>query len=324
MVTSGTVSKRTYPSGEEVWYYQIDLPRKPGEKRQRITESGFKTKRAADEALEKFLGEKQQNRFVAPGRQTVAEYLAEWLTEHADRNLSPKTADRYRELLEKYVMPRIGPVLLKDLDPGQLEKLYANLRDNGSLREGGGQLSPKTVRHIHGTLHAALSKAVRWKRITTNPADLCDLPRMQKREITTPDQAEAQLILDAAFGTPLYMPALIAAFTGMRRGEVLALQWFGVDVENRTVKVSRSLCQVRKKLIYKGTKGNRVRSFPLPQAVISALRTHREQQEKYREMFGPDYKTDLDLIVCEPDGSEIYPDNFTAAFCAMVRKKGGP
>jgi integrase len=318
----GTVEKRTYRSGAITWYFQIDLGKDENGNRLRHTESGFATKAEAVAARDAFISDKHQNKFIVPSKQTVRDYFTDWLKEHADRNLAPKTADRYRELLEKYVMPRIGDILLRDLDPGRLEKLYNELRTNGSLRKDGGSLSAKTVRHIHGTIHAALAKAVRWKRIVANPADMCDLPRMQKREVIAPDQIEAQLIFDAALGTPLYMPALIVGYTGMRRGEVLALQWSGIDFENRTLKVNRSLCQVRHRIFYKGTKGNRVRSFPMPEALIAALQAHRKEQDRYREMFGPDYRADLDLVICEPDGTEIYPDNFTAAFCAMLRKIG--
>jgi integrase len=320
----GTVEKRTYRSGVVSWYYQIDLGKDSSGKRLRHTESGFATKAEAVAARDVFISDKHRNKFVVPSRQTVREYLAEWLTEHADRNLAPKTADRYHELLEKYVMPRIGDILLRDLDPGRLEKLYNELRVNGSIRKEGGSLSPKTVRHIHGAIHAALAKAVRWKRIVTNPAAMCDLPRMQKREVIAPDQIEAQLIFDAALGTPMYMPALIVAYTGMRRGEVLALQWSGIDFENRTLKVNRSLCQVRDEIFYKGTKGNKVRSFPLPEVLIAALQAHRKEQDQNREMFGPDYRSDLDLVICKPDGTEVFPDNFSAAFCKMLRKIGKP
>ena len=320
----GTVEKRTYRSGAVTWYFQIDLGKDANRKRLRHTESGFATKAEAIAARDAFISAKQQNKFVVPSKQTVRDYLDEWLKQHADCNLAPKTADRYHELLEKYVMPRIGDILLRDLDPGRLEKLYNELRVNGSIRKEGGSLSPKTVRHVHSAIHSALAKAVRWKRIVANPADMCDLPRMQKREVIAPDQIEAQLIFDTALGTRLYTPALIVAFTGIRRGEVLALQWSGIDFENRTMKVSRSLGQVRDKLFYKSTKGNKVRSFPLSEVLIAALQAHRKEQDKFREMFGPDYRSDLDLVICQPDGSEICPDSFSATFCKMLRKIGKP
>src|SRR5690242_12266803 len=110
---TGTISKRRYRSGKVVWYFQIDLGKDENGERQRITESGFETKSEAVAARDRFIAEKQRNRMVVPSKQTVKDYLAEWLNEHADKNLERTTSARYRILLEKYVYPRIGTILLR-------------------------------------------------------------------------------------------------------------------------------------------------------------------------------------------------------------------
>ncbi len=229
---------------------------------------------------------------------------------------------RYRELLEKYAIPRIGEIPLQELQPIQLERMYNDLRERGGrlAKDSDGveaprPLSAKTVRHVHGTIHSALAKAIQWKRLEVNPADMVELPKVEDREAKAASQTEAEFILQTLMGTPLHIPALIATFTGARRGECLAVAWEHVDLDGRVLKIVRSLQQVKDQLAFKTPKGRKPGSFPIPQVLVDALRVHRAGQRQHRETFGETYRSDLDLVVCQPDGSPFYPDRFTAAFC---------
>ncbi len=90
----------------------------------------------------------------------------------------------------------------------------------------------------------------------------------------------------------------MAGATGARRGEVLALRWS--DIKGREVVITRSLTQTRQVLIFKGTKTEKPRERRAAESVLAPLAAHREQQEKFRLHFGPDYRADLDLIFANP------------------------
>jgi Site-specific recombinase XerD len=317
----GTVRKRKYRSGRISWAYEIDCPRDQVEERVRITRSGFRTQGEALEALSKEVASYSEGRYVRRSRQTLAQYLETWLTEHADSNLVGKTTERYRELVEKYIAPRIGHIPLQELDPFQLERMYADLRKKGGLR--GKPLSPRTVQQIHAVINSALNRAVRWKQLVVNPAKACELPKREHRDVIMPDESDTKLILESLKSTELYLVALIAAHTGMRRGEILALAWACIDFDANVMKVSRSLQETRAGgLKFKTPKSRKPREFPFSSVLRNALLAHRTRQEANRQLFGPDYRAELDLVVCEANGAAIHPDRFSSAYCRHIKKIG--
>ena len=110
-----------------------------------------------------------------------------------------------------------------------------------------GGLSPRTRRHVHRILRAALGRAVEQQVLARNPADAFRkrLPKVERREMVTLTAEQAAPLLDAIKHTRVYRPVLIALATGMRRGEVLALRWRNIDLERATVRVVESLEQTK-------------------------------------------------------------------------------
>ncbi len=112
----------------------------------------------------------------------------------------------------------------------------------------------------------------------------------------------------------------VSAATGARRGEVLALRWS--DLANGKVSLLRSLSQTKGGLFFKTTKNKKGRTrIPCPlRHDPAALQQHRADQEVFRRQFGPDYKSDLDLVFANPDGSPLLPDSISAAASALCRR----
>ena len=111
---NGCTFKRTLPSGRITWGYSIDAGKDENGKRKQIFKSGFERKKDADDALRQKLNEKDEGELVKPDPTTFAAFLREWFKEHAERNCTPKTVERYRELTA-YVLPHIGGIKLQDL-----------------------------------------------------------------------------------------------------------------------------------------------------------------------------------------------------------------
>jgi integrase len=110
----------------------------------------------------------------------------------------------------------------------------------------------------------------------------------------------------------------LAASLGARRGEVLALRWS--DLRDGRVLIARSLCQTKEGLHFKSTKGRNVRLVTIPESRRGVLDKHRQQQAKFRRQFGSDYRTDFDLIVCQPNGELLKPDSISAAAPLLARR----
>ncbi|HET9828540.1 MAG TPA: hypothetical protein VFQ11_08525 [Nocardioidaceae bacterium] len=155
---------------------------------------------------------------------TVEAWLDTYLREVAATRVRPVTLDGYRQLIRLHVTPELGRHRLDQLRPQQVAALYRKL---------GTTLSPSSVRRVHAVLRRALTVAVRWGLIATNPALMVDAPSMRRADIVPSTVSKARKLLDVASGDRHEARWLIALTLGLRPREVLGLGWQHVDTERR-------------------------------------------------------------------------------------------
>jgi len=140
------------------------------------------------------------------------------------------------------------------------------------------------------------------------------------------------MVMEAASGPWCMRTYLeIAAATGCRRGELLALRWS--DIVDGCAMIARSLTQtfrivetpngkvrVHDVLEFKGTKTEKPRPVVLPESAVAALKAHRRRQDEIRKQYGPAYHADLDLIFADTDGSPLHPDSISATVSALFKR----
>ncbi|MGD1096344.1 MAG: tyrosine-type recombinase/integrase [Bryobacteraceae bacterium] len=315
----GTTYKRKLPSGRISWCLGIDLGRDQHGKRRRIFKSGFRRQGDADDELRRILHELNEGSLVKPDPRTVAEFLDQWIAEYATRKVAPTTLERYQELAG-HVKRAIGTAELTKVTTLQLQRVYNGLLDAG--KKNGKGLAVKTVRHVHGLVHVAMETAVKWGLLKINPAHACDLPPMPQQEAKCMDQDGTTRFMEAADRNWLRDLFGVAFSTGARRGELLALAWTDVDLDNAVLTIRKSLEQTKHGLRVKETKGRKIRRLNLPEASVQLLRELKERQQEARRMFGFDYRSDLDLVFCHPDGNYIRPDVVTKAARRIAKKAG--
>ena len=139
--------------------------------------------------------------------------------------------------------PRIGHVRLDRLTPRQVQDLETNLLLRG--RHDGSGLSPNTVRYVHRILCRALNQAVKSELVQKNVASLVDPPRAPRYESRSLTFGQALEFIES-LSDPLRSVVLMAVQTGLRRSELLALQWQDVNFENGSLSVRRSLVDVKR------------------------------------------------------------------------------
>ena len=173
---------------------------------------------------------------------TVATWLRTWYELYAKPNVRTATANRYELIIEKYTIPRIGSVKLKKLTTRHLQKLYKELLEGGRIHIGKGQekgLSTTTVHSTHLMLHATLDRAVKERLIPRNPCEDCVVPKPRKLDmkILTPEQMGAYL--EAVQRRDLLPMFYLELVSGLRKGELVALRWDDLDIQSKTISVSR-------------------------------------------------------------------------------------
>jgi integrase len=161
-------------------------------------------------------------------------------------------------------------------------------------------LAPKTIKNHHGIISKALQDAVNEGVIARNPATAVKLPKIPQRILATYSEDEANALTSAAKDSDLYVPILLALRCGLRRGEILGLQWKSVDLKNGTIVIQDTMTKTQTVIVREGTKTvSSYRKLLLPDVVIKALRAHMAEQEEHKAFLGTGHRQRLSVCASE-------------------------
>jgi integrase len=298
------------------WTVVFDEPRADGRRRQR-SKGGFRTRKDAERYLREQLVSLDAGTYMAPRKLTVATYLAEhWLPAMQVRGLRPSTLTRYEDHVRCAITPALGGLPLQRLMPTHLNKLYGDLRAAGR--------APKTIRNIHGVLSKALADAERWGLVGRNAARLADVPAVARPRLRVWSPEQTRAFLATVADDRLFAAWLLAATTGMRRGELLGLRWEDIDLDAGVVRVAQARVRAGNQVVAGEPKTARGRrTIALDPATVAALRQHRKRQSEERLAAGPHY-ADSGLAFTMPGGTPIHPNRFSLWFRRHARAAGLP
>jgi integrase len=294
--------------GKGNWYAVLSVrdPRTGKRKARFISLPNCKGKREAQQECARIVTEMRQGAYVDPDKTTIARFLERWLGQ-IKTQVSPRTYGRYAEIVRNNIVPALGAVQLTKLRPESISETYSRALTTGR-RDGKGGLSAQTVHHMHTILKQALKQACVWRAITHNPADLVNPPKLERNEIRTVDTDQTAAMIEAARGTLLFIPILLGVLCGLRRGEVVALRWRSVDLENRQLSVVASTEQGRGGVREKEPKSGRGRLVALPAMLVTELRRHRTQQAEWLLKLGARLTDDYHVFTNEA-GESIWPSS---------------
>jgi len=301
------------------WSIVLDVRDPETGKRKRRWHSFRGTKRQAEDERSRLIAEMRGGLYVDPSRVTLAQYFERWLA-HMASQLSPRGFERYTEIVRKNLVPALGAVHLTKLRPAQIADAYTKALTNGR-RDGGGGLSPKTVVYMHQILKQALKQAVDWQMLARNPASTVKPPKVERKQMKTFDADGTVALIETARGTNLFMPILLGACTGMRRGEMAALRWR--HVSDACVSVVESAEQTKAGVRYKPPKSGKGRVVALPAMLAEELRAHRVQQAQELLKIGVRLSGDT-FVLARPDGTPYQPHYLTKAFERFLAAHGFP
>ncbi len=268
---------------------------------------GFITKKMAEDWLRKTLIEGQRNAPPLEGRATFADAADEYIryaTE--DRGCKPSTIRGYRSQLRAHLLPAFGSMRLEDITETEVERWRAGIT---SARKGTA-ISNKTKNEQLVLMHAIMRRAVKVWRLPRNP--LANVDRFRTRssgdiEVFSPEEVWALVRAAASeMDAAIY---LTAAFTGLRRGEVLALRWRDVDFEASTIRVRASYAANQ----LSTPKSGKVRSVPMAPDVAAAL-ARLGQRERFTG--------DDDFVFAGESGLPIHGDALSSRYEKALASAG--
>jgi integrase len=277
---------------------------------------------------------------VAPDKLALAAWVDHWLAllrrgeDTGVRGLvNARTLERYGELLRLHVVPALGKRPLQRITATEIDTLYDTL-----YMALGERLSPRTVQHVHTVLGACLNAAVRKGVLVLSPASRADAPVPGESDAgQVLDQEQLTALLSAFRGSVLYPIVAVAAFTGARRNEILALRWSDFDPDAKTLTIARSLEETKAHgRRFKEPKTRRgSRTIAIDDGLAGLLSAERDKYLRLTAGIADGAEVDLSLVRL-PDEALVFPSpgedisrprdarSLTKEFVRRARKLGFP
>jgi integrase len=299
------------------WAIVIDVREPHSGKRKRKWHSFRGTRREAQVKKAQLIAAMSQGTYVERSKTTVAEFvrsrIGQW---EAAGTITARTAQRYRQLAENQIAPHIGIQPIQKLTRLDVEAWHTVLRNGG--------LAARTIGHAHRVLGKALRDAEKDNLVTKNVCKLQQAPKVSDEEMVIVRDVPA--LVDKLGGFRLRVPAMVALFTGMRLGEILALRWYRVDLDANIVRVREALEQTKThgtRFKPAKTKAGR-RDITLPDILVDALREHRKAALELRMQLGGGRLSDDALLFATIEGGPLSPNAQSAAWADYADSIGLP
>lgn len=288
---------------------------RPGTGKQIQKSISGKTQREVTRRLKEITTSIDTGTYLPSCKLTVGEWLNTWISEYT-ADWKPLTVSNYSKQIKKHLIPRLGAAKLEDLDTHTIQLFYNSLTKSG--------LAPKTVKNIHGVLHAALEQAISNGYIHKNPTAGCKLPKVVRPEIKPLEPEEIARMLKEAKKDAYDNLFIVAMFTGMRQGELLGLSWDNVNFKTGRITIKQQL-QCKDGVYFLETpKSGKCRVlFPAP-VVMEALKDEQQQQNANKQIVGAAWENKFNLVFTDALGKNLVRRTVVKHFKAVIERANIP
>ena len=277
-----------------------------------------KTQTEVKEKLKKALEEAQSIDVAKAQDYTVAAWVTTWFETYSKPNIREATQERYWNHIRYHIIPEIGHIKLTKLTSRDIQRMYNNVRDHGRVKKGPNDKRPSSltasyIQSLHRMLKMCLERAVAEELLVRNPCDKVVLPKVEKKEIKIlkPEHMKEYLAEAERRGVlPLFFLELCS---GLRKGELVALLWTDLDIEKRTISITKQAVRVKGGGVKTSTPktATSIRVESIPQEAVDLLIHEHEQHPDNIYMF-PSPVT----------GGMYYPDSVAAIHTDILKALG--
>lgn len=308
------------------YYIVLNIPG-GGKRRQKWITTGLEVKgnkRKAEQLLRETLHEYELTPETVRNDVLFSDYIRVWL-KATKRRVDEITYQGYEILANSHVLPyfEASPIKLQEVTREVLQA-YIDEKSLHGRKDGKGGLSPRSVRMHKNILYQTLNMAVKEKLLPSNPCQFIELPKQEHSTAKFYSAEQLQKLFDAIRNEPMYPLVKITALYGLRRSEVLGLQWDSIDFENERLTIRRTVSKVTKTVAKDKTKtASSYRSFPLTKEAAAIFRKAFDEQEENRKLFGKSYQRN-EYVFKWPDGHPFSPDYVSREFPKLLKKYNLP
>ena len=306
------------PRGKRSFELKFDAGRDPATDERKIQYVSFRgTKREAQNKLAELIAAVGKGSYVEPSKTTVADFVQvrvdQW---EAAGNITARTAQRYRQLLNNQIVPHLGAKPLQKLARLDVEGWHTTLKNEG--------LAARTIGHAHRVLGKALGDAERDGLVVKNICKMQKAPKVPDSEMVIVQ--EVSEFITKIEGEALYARAILALSTGMRLGEILAVRDRRLNLDSKVIEVAEALEETKAKgIVFKTPKSKAGRrKITLPDIAVEALREHRRQILETRMKLGLGKLAPDDLLFCNLHGKPLRPSAVSSDWGELAERIGMP
>ncbi|MFP7295816.1 tyrosine-type recombinase/integrase [Neobacillus niacini] len=298
------------------WYFVLELGKDANGNRKQKRKRGFKTKKEAEAAFAETQDMLNKGTYIEPSKVTYKEFIGEWL-KTKKINIGPQTFEIYQIIVNTHIIPFLGGLSLQNIKTIHIQNLVNDLVEKGYASD--------SVRKIHAVIRNTLEYASEdLKLIPINPAKKIVLPKKKSStEITVWNEDQLKAFLGVAKHERTYNIFVLAIFTGMRQGELLGLSWKDVDLDGRTLKVTQTLKGDAKEIMKGAKSKTSIRTIPLNEFSINALKEQKRLQEKEKNEIGIAYNQE-NLVFCSEVGTPIHRSNLRRVYNRLIKEANVP
>lgn len=301
------------------WEGRYTVGRDPGTGKQVQRSAYGKTQAEVRKKLQQVTMQIDEGTYIEPLKITVGQWADIWLSEYCG-HLKPGTLSLYTRTVKNYIKPHLAKVKLTALNPHTLQTLYNKLQKGV---DGAVQLTPSTIKNLHGVVHKMLGQAMELGYIRVNPSNACKLPRVEKPDIHPLDEKQTGTFLAAIHGHQFEAFYLVDLFTGLRQSELLGLTWDCVDFERGKIFIYRQLQLIEGEYQFGPPKNNKTRRITPAPSVMEVLREHRRVQNEWRLRAGSAWNKE-NYVFADEIGDHLKRQTVYKHYKAVVASIGLP
>ena len=319
----GTIRKR----GQDSWYLEVTIGTDFRGKPVRYSRTVHGTKKQAEKELAKFYTECEAGKINKANVATVEQVAALYKTEYAERNLKKSAMRGINTAINVWIVPLIGNRKIAKLTRVDVQQWINSMSDGTQGKKG---ISPKTIRNYYSVLRGIMDFAIDMGIISDTPCKNIRLPKKEHKEATYYGHSEMERLLEALsalsgdelkFKVAIYL----ALFGGLRKSEILGLNWEDVNYETGEIKICRTRQIAPKVGVYEDTPKTEksARSIVLPKEVVFLLKSLKVQQSEAKLMLANKYE-DSPAVLRGDFGKPLYPQVLQRWFTSFLKENNLP
>jgi integrase len=297
--------------------FTVDVGKDPRTgKRKQKTVSGFKTKKEAQAALAELVTDVEKGNYVEPVKKKFKEFALNYMETIYINRVKRSSYENATNLVHTHIIPFFGDVDINMIDQFLVHEFYTLKQKEG--------YSSAYINRMHEIMRLLLRIAYKWEVLQKDIASLLEPPRIQKKEMSVWTIEQVNEFLKFTKHSRYHPIYFLAAYTGMRKGEILGLTWDDVNFEEKTVYVNKTLYKAKEEYLLQEPKTKTsFRSIYIDDDIIRVLKKQKVKQNLERLKYGGVYK-EHNMVFAQETGEFVNPGGVNGLFARFIEQSGLP